>query len=135
SYQYNYVGFDSFTERGSLAPLTFGSQHVESSRTTFGIKASYEAKIGRVVVKPEFRVGWQHEYGDTQYAVVTRFADRAGGKFTVQGPQIGRDSLMVGAGVAVLWNDRVSTYAYYDGELGRTNYDANAVTAGIRIAF
>ena len=33
----------------------------------------------------------------------------------VNGPAIGRDSLLIGAGAAVYINDRVSVYAYYDG--------------------
>jgi len=37
--------------------------------------------------------------------------------------------------VAVLWNGRVSTYVYYDGELARTNSSSNNVSGGVRIAF
>jgi SAM-dependent methyltransferase len=53
----------------------------------------------------------------------------------VNGPQIGRDSLLIGAGAAVLLSDRISIYAYYDGELGRTNYQSNNVSAGVRMTF
>jgi len=35
----------------------------------------------------------------------------------------------------VLWNGRVSTYVYYDGELARTNSSSNNVSGGVRIAF
>jgi hypothetical protein len=44
----------------------------------------------------------------------------------------GSYQLLVGAGVSVLWNDRIATYVDYDGELGRTNYESNTVTAGLR---
>ena len=88
-----------------------------------------------MLVKPEIRAAWQHEFGDTDYAIVARFANGAGNSFTVNGPAIGRDSLLLGAGVAVLFNDRVSMYAYYDGELARTNYSSNNVTAGLRFTF
>jgi outer membrane autotransporter protein len=91
--------------------------------------------VGHVLVKPEIRAAWQHEFGDTDYAVVARFANGAGNSFTVTGPAVGRDSLLLGAGVAVLFNDRVSMYAYYDGELARTNYSSNNVTAGLRFTF
>ena len=53
----------------------------------------------------------------------------------VTSAEIGRDSLAIGAGVSVIWNDRVSTYVYYDGEVARTNYQYNAVTGGVRITF
>src|SRR5207253_5688393 len=38
SYQYTYVEFDGFTERGSLLPLTFTDRNAESSRTALGAK-------------------------------------------------------------------------------------------------
>jgi outer membrane autotransporter protein len=135
SFQYTYVSFDGFTESGSLAPLKFNDQHVDSIRTAFGGKASYDWKVGHVLVRPELRAAWQHEYGNSAYSIVASFANGAGSSFTVSSPKIGRDSLLLGAGVAVLWNDRISTYVYYDGELGRTNYDSNNVSAGIRVTF
>jgi len=35
----------------------------------------------------------------------------------------------------VQFNERLSTYFYYDGELGRKNYESNSVTGGVRVAF
>jgi len=135
SFQYTYVSLNSFTEKGSLAPLRFADQSVDSIRTALGIKASYDLKIGGVLIRPEIRTSWQHEYDDSAYSIVASFANGAGNSFNVVGPKIGRDSFLIGAGVAVLWNDRISTYVYYDGELARTNYDSQSVTAGIRITF
>jgi autotransporter-associated beta strand protein len=135
SYQYTYVEVDGFTESGSLAPLTFPDQNADSNRTALGAKVSYDWHVGHVVVKPEVRAAWQHEFGDTEYSIVSRFASGAGNSFTVNGPAIGRDSLLIGAGAAVLLNDRVSVYAYYDGELARTNYSSNNVSAGLRVSF
>ena len=135
SYQYTYVEFDSFTEHGSLAPLSFGNQNAESSRTALGAKASYDWHAGHVLIRPEIRASWQHEFGDRDYSVVSRFANGAGNSFSVNGPAVGRDSLLIGAGAAVIFNDRVSVYAYYDGELARTNYSSNNVSAGLRFTF
>ena len=135
SFQYTYVQFDSFTEHGSLVPLTFNDQNAQSSRTALGAKASYDWHVGHVVVKPELRASWQHEFGDRDYSIVSRFANGAGNSFNVNGPAIGRDSLLIGAGAAVLLNDRASVYAYYDGELARTNYSSNNVSAGFRVTF
>jgi outer membrane autotransporter protein len=135
SFQYTYVGLNGFTESGSIAPLKIDSQNVESERTAFGMKASYEWKVGRVVIKPELSLAWQHEFGDQSYAIVSSFANGAGNGFTVNSPQIGRDSLLIGAGAAVLLSDRISIYAYYDGELARTNYQSNSVSAGVRMTF
>ena len=135
SFQYTYVSLNGFTETGSLAPLKYGDQSIDSIRTALGIKASYDWKIGGVLIRPELRVSWQHEYADSTYSIVAAFANGAGNNFSVSGPRIGRDSLLIGAGAAMLWNDRISTYIYYDGELARDNYDSQSVTAGFRITF
>ena len=135
SFQYTRIGIGGFTEHGSLAPLTYGAQRAESLRSALGAKASYDWRLGGVVVKPEVRAAWQHEYADADYAFSARFATRAGGTFTVNGPEKDRDSLLLGAGVAVLWNERTATYVYYDGELGRNNYDSNNVSGGVRLSF
>ena len=135
SYQYTYVEFDGFTEHGSLLPLTFNDQNAESNRTALGAKISYDWHVGHILVRPELRAAWQHEFGDTENSIVASFANGAGNSFTVNGPAIGRDSLLIGAGAAVIFNDRVSVYAYYDGELARTNYSSNNVSAGVRVSF
>jgi uncharacterized protein YhjY with autotransporter beta-barrel domain len=135
SYQYTYVELDGFTEHGSLLPLTFPDQNANSNRTALGAKISYDWHVGHAVVRPEFRAAWQHEFGDTEDSIIASFANGAGNSFTVNGPEIGRDSLLIGAGAAVIFNDRVSVYAYYDGELARTNYSSNNVSAGVRVSF
>ena len=135
SFQYTHVGIDGFTEHGSLAPLSYGSQRTESLRSALGAKASYDWHVGGVVIKPEARASWQHEYADSGFAFNARFATAGGGTFTVDGPEKDRDSLLVGAGVAVLWNERTATYVYYDGEPARSNYSSNNVSGGVRLAF
>jgi autotransporter-associated beta strand protein len=135
NFQYGYTGLDSFTETGSLAPLKYPNQSNESERTQFGLKTSYDWKIGHIDLLPEFSAAWQHEYGDSTYSIVASLASGAGNSFTVNGPPIGRDSLLIGAGLAVILNERVTTYLYYDGQFLRTNYLNNNVSAGIRVTF
>jgi fibronectin-binding autotransporter adhesin len=135
SFEFGYVGLDSFSETGSLAPMKFPDQNTESETTTFGAKATYEWKVGKVTLIPQVNLGWQHEYGSVAYQVVAGFASGAGTSFTVNGPQIGRDSLLIGAGVSMILSDRISTYVFYDGDVARTNYDSHTVTGGFRITF
>ena len=135
TFQYTYLGISDFSESGSLAPLWFPSQHQDSLRTAFGMKASYDWKVGGVVVKPELRAAWQHEYGDDSYALNSSIEGAGSNLFNVNGPVIGRDSLLLGAGFAIMWNERTSTYVYYDGDLGRTRYDSQNVSGGVRVSF
>jgi outer membrane autotransporter protein len=135
TFNYTYIGTGEFTERGSLAPLDIHGGHGESLRTAFGIKASYDWKLGAVLIRPELRAAWQHEFGDSSYELGANFANGAGNSFLVNGPNLGRDSALLGAGFAAQFNDRLSTYFYYDGELGRRNYQSSSVTGGLRLAF
>jgi len=135
TFNYTYTGIGGFTEHDSLAPLDIHGGSGESLRTAFGLKASYDWKVGGVVIKPELRVAWQHEYGDAAYSLASSFASGAGDAFTVSGPKLGRDSALLGAGFAVQLSERCVTYIYYDGEVGRTNYESSSVTGGFRVAF
>ncbi len=135
SFNYTYVGLRDFSETGSLAPLHFNSQGQDSLRTSFGAKASYDWKIGTVLIKPELRAAWQHEYGIASYALDSSFASGAGDVFQVNGPKIGRDSFLLGAGFSIQLNPRTATYVYYDGELGRERFNSQNVSGGFRVSF
>jgi outer membrane autotransporter protein len=115
--------------------MSVASQHNESILSAFGMKASYDYKVGTTIIRPELRLEWEHEYGDVATNVAAQLASGAGNAFTVSGPEIGRDSMHVGAGFSVIFSERVSAYAYYDGEFFRTNYDSSVVTGGFRITF
>ena len=133
--QYTNVSIDQFTETGSLAPLVIEDQDENSFRATTGVHASYDIKTGHAIFRPEIRVAYQHEYCDSAYQIDSQLASGAGGIFRVRGPRIGRDAALVGTGMNMQWNNRLSTYVYYDGVLGRNNYDNNAVSGGFRIGF
>ncbi len=135
TFNYTLVAIDDFTESGSLAPLKIDGRDAESVRSALGIRASYDWEVGNVIVKPEIRVAWRHEYGDTTYSLNGSFLDVDCPPFLVSGPETGRDSMLIGAGFAVQCSDRISTYLYYDGEVGRQRYDRHAVSGGVRVAF
>jgi outer membrane autotransporter protein len=135
SFNYTYAGVNGFTEHDSLAPLDIHGGNADSLRTAFGAKMSYDWKVGGVIIKPEVSAAWQHEFGDTTYSLDSSFANGAGGAFMANGPKFGRDSVLVGAGFAVQFNDRCSAYLYYDGNIGWTNYESESVTGGFRVAF
>jgi autotransporter-associated beta strand protein len=135
SYQYTNVRMDGFTETGAFAPLAVNGQTVESSRTALGIRAYYETQVRGVNIRPEAKLAWQHEFGDSTYSITSSFATLGGNPFTVTGANIGRDSLLIGAGFSILWTPRFATYVYYDGEVCRTNYSSHSVSGGFRLQF
>lgn len=135
SVQYTYIGLDGFNEHGSLAPLEYPDQSEESLKTTLGLKASYECQAGGVTIRPELRVAWQHEFGDDRFAFDASLPNAAGNVFTVEGPRIGRDAFLVGAGVSVQCSERAVFYVSYDAQLLRENYESHSISAGMRLVF
>ena len=54
---------------------------------------------------------------------------------SVASAKVGRDSLMLSAGFSLQITPSIAAYAYYDGEIGRSNYDANNIVGGVRANF
>jgi outer membrane autotransporter protein len=132
--QYTLLNIDSYREDGSLAPLRIHSQDADSLYSQVGAHLMYRAKCGKVVLVPEIEVGWRHEYLDRSVALDSQFASGAGTVFSVRGPELGRDSLVAGAGLTIQWNDRLSTSFNYDTQLLRSHYNQHSFSAGIRIS-
>jgi outer membrane autotransporter protein len=132
--QYTYVDISNFSEHGSLAPLDIHSQSAESLRTDFGLRASYLWPVGKVLVEPNLRVAWEHEYKYSALPITAGFSGIPGPSDTFFGPSEGHDSAIISAGVSVQWTSTIQTYISYDGQLGRHRYDSNAVTGGVSIS-
>jgi len=135
SVAYTQVTLNRFTETGSLTPLSYPDQSQASLRTNLGAKIAYTATVKGIKVTPQVRVSWQHEYLDSTQSIGSQFDTGNSSVFTVRGPEIGRDSALVSAGVSVQITPAISVYAYYDGQLGRTNYTSNSVSGGMKIDF
>jgi outer membrane autotransporter protein len=135
SLQYTDVGIDSFRENGSLAPLAIHSDSAESLRSDAGFRVFYPWQIGKIVVEPSLKAAWEHEYKYSALPITAGFAGIPGPSSTFFGPSEGHDSAVVSAGVSVQMTPAITTYVNYDGQLGRGNYNSNAVTGGVRISF
>jgi outer membrane autotransporter protein len=133
--RYTWAGLDGYTERGSLAPLRIESGDVHSLQFELGGHAAYAWKLGTVVVTPELRAFWQHETLEDSPGVVSRFASGAGGVFRVNGPRVGRDSLVGSGSVSVQLGETWSGYAAYTGEFLRAETSTHQAHLGFRMAF
>jgi outer membrane autotransporter protein len=135
SLQYTDVGIDGFAEKGSLAPLAIHSGSAESLRSDVGFRAFYQWQIGKALIEPSLKAAWEHEYKYSALPITAGFGGIPAPSSTFFGPSEGHDSAVVSAGVSVRLTPAISTYVNYDGQLGRGNYDSNAVTGGVRISF
>jgi outer membrane autotransporter protein len=135
SLQYTNVHVDNFDERGSLAPLNIHADSEESLRSDIGFGATYAWGLGKVIVAPSLKAVWEHEFKYSALPVTASFVGIPTSFATFFGPAEGHDSAVLSAGVLVQCTPTIATYVNYDGQLGRSRYDANAVTGGVRISF
>jgi T5SS/PEP-CTERM-associated repeat protein len=135
SLQYSSTEINGFSENGSIAPVKVSSDTQDSLRTDLGFRAWYDIRIGQIGMRPFVRAAWEHEYAYSALPISANLVDIPGPPVTVNGPSLGHDSAVVNAGVAVQWTRSFSTYASYDGQLGRTRYNSNGVSGGLRFSF
>jgi fibronectin-binding autotransporter adhesin len=132
SMQYSRVDIAGFTEQGSLAPLTLSSQGVDSFLGELGGRASSHFQVEGVTLTPGVRVAWEHEFAYQGGELQAGFGQ--GDNFTVAGPAIGRDGILLGAGVGAQLTEDLKVDLQYQGELGRTNLTSNEFGGGVGLA-
>ena len=135
SVQYTDVNIDQYTETGSLVPLEIQDQNEDSLRSTVGVRASYDIKAGSVIFRPEARAAWLHEYYDQAYPIDARLVSGGGGILTAFGPTVGRDAAQIRAGASAQLSRTFAVYVYYDGIVGRSNYNSNGASGGFSFSF
>ncbi len=133
SLRYGRVGLDDFNETGALGAMFIDGQSEDSLQSAIGLQASYTMRLGRVFVTPIVRAQWEHEYLDSTSSITAAFV--SGDSFTVQGPHVGRDALLLDLGVSAQLTPSVGVFSYYSGELGRKNYNVHSINAGLRVSF
>ncbi|MBV8216129.1 MAG: autotransporter outer membrane beta-barrel domain-containing protein, partial [Verrucomicrobia bacterium] len=135
SLQYTNVYLNSFSETGSLLPLNIHSDSEESLRSDVGFRAYYQWHTGNVTLAPYVKATWEHEFKYSALPITASLAEFPGPDETFVGPVEGQDSAVISAGLSVQWTPMISTYAAYDGQLGRGRYNSNAVTGGVRVSW
>ena len=86
-------------------------------------------------ITPELSIAWEHEYLSDSYAIRSRLTSGAGEVFTVHGPGIGSDSVLVSLGITAQWKPSFSTYLRYALQAGSSGYEVNSVDAGVQFNF
>jgi autotransporter-associated beta strand protein len=122
---------DGFTEPGrSDFNLDVESQTTTSVRTTFGADLAAGFDLGGGwPVDVGVRVGWMHEFADTDRPITAAFDEASGPRFTVSGATAARDSAVIGFSAATEIADNTSLSVGYDGEVGGStdNHQIRAV--------
>ena len=135
SMQYTTAHLSGFSEHGSLVPLDIHSDSEDSLRTDLGAQASYNWHVGNIPVIPELKLAWEHEYKYSNLPITASAPELSGATATFNGPNLGHDSLLINANIAVQWTPRIWTTIGYDGQVARDHYSSHAVTGTFSFSF
>ncbi len=131
------IEIDSFEESGAMGlNLRYRSQSIRSLRAVLGGEASYAFSTSFGIVKPYFRVEWEHEFEDDSRHINANYAaDPNKTEFFVKTKGPDRDYLNVGGGVSVTFAGAWSAFIDVDGVLALRDVTQTRVVAGGRYTF
>ena len=131
--QYTRLRQNGFDEKGAGAVnLDVDATTVESLRSSVGARLAVNVALGDVVVEPELRGRWQHEFLDDRGSIDAQFAGQPASAFAADGVDTPADSAVVGAGVLIRFSQTFSAFVDYDVKLNRRETVHN-VAGGVRL--
>jgi uncharacterized protein with beta-barrel porin domain len=115
--------------------LLVQSQTTASLRSIFGADLAGIIPVGGAhMLDLDFRLGWQHEYANSQRPITASFAGAPGNAFTVYGATPATDAAVVGFSAKSQIADNAELYLRYDGQIG-TGTDNHALNVGVRFTW
>ena len=132
---YSHLWLDGFTETGAGAlDLTVGSQNAQSLQTGVGGKIAVPLQRDGVTVTPQIYGFYQHEYSDGSRTLDARLSQADNGFNFVTGAAH-RNFAVLGADVTIASRKNLKVQLDYNAEVGRGNYTAHYISAGLRWQF
>lgn len=130
--QYSYANLSSFSEDGANSlNLNVRRQEAHSLRSDLGARLAYTAVVtSDVLVIPEVRATWNHEFLDTDRTLGSTFSGAPGQamSYTTTGQE--RESVNLGAGVSAHINQSWNVSLFYNANLGRESSDTSHALTG-----
>jgi outer membrane autotransporter protein len=135
SLQYIRLDEESFEEEGAGAiSLRVDDRQTDALVSELGLRMVrlFKGKCGNFI--PEVSLGWSHDFDIDDHVVRASFAGSPGASFSIEGQDVERDGVVVGAGLTFIHKGGFSTSFRYKGDF-RGDYKSNAVMGEIRFAF
>lgn len=125
------IDIDGFTEIAATLPYQVSDYDAESFVSTLGLRLGSELIKG---VNTELRLGWAHEFGDTDRVMKARFVGGGTATYAFTGVEPEKDSARVGLGLNTDFGHNFNLSIDYDGEF-RSDFDGHSVSAMLRYNF
>jgi outer membrane autotransporter protein len=139
SLAYSKLWVDGFTESGANSlNLTVGPQNAQSLQTGVGGKITVPVKLKSATVTPQVYAFYQHEYVNSSRTLDARLSQTGSAVPFVTDSftgQPGRNFAVVGANVTIACKKNLKIQLDYNAEVGRGNYTAHYLNAGLRWQF
>ncbi|TFF17604.1 autotransporter domain-containing protein [Jiella endophytica] len=128
------VQLDGATESGPAA-VSFDDQSFDSLQSVLALGVSHRIALADgMSLTPAARIGWSHEFSDTDGAVTAAFVGAPGASFETVGASIGRDAALVGVSAEFANGGAGSVFASYEGAFAE-NQSSHSVTAGLKFSW
>jgi len=115
-----------------LAALRSRGDNTATTFSTLGLRGSTQIGAGPVDATLRGLVGWRRAYGDITPQSNVSF--QGGDVFTISGVPLGKDAVVIGAGLDLHVTSRVTASVAIDGQFGSGATD-RTVSASLRALF
>ena len=135
SLQYIRLDEESFEEKGAGGiSLRVDDRQTDSLTSELGLRMVrlLKGKYGNFL--PEVSLAWSHDFDIDDHVVKASFAGSPGASFSIDGQDVERNGLILGAGLTFIHKSGLSTSFRYKGEF-REGYKSNGVMGEIRYSF
>lgn len=132
---YSALWVGGFTEQDAGAlNLKVAAQNANSVQTGLGGRLTVPLQVGSVQVAPQGYAFFQHEFANGSRGLNASLS-QGSSTFNFQTDAAKRNFAVVGANVTVGLTKNLYAQVNYNAEVGRGNYSAQSVNAGLRLEF
>jgi len=134
SAEYTYVQLGAFNESGSLAPLSYPAQGEGALLSDLGLTLEQNIKWGSALLTPGITAAWEHAYQANPDSLTAGLGGDTE-SFTVQGPAMGQDAVVLGVQLEAAFKSFGTVYGDYHGRIGLANTTEQSLTCGVKTEF
>jgi len=132
---YSHIWVNAFTEDDAGAlNLQVGSQSADSLQTGLGGRLTMPFRAGQVKVLPQAYAFYEHEFAHGSRGLNAGLS-QGGSTFSFQTDAAERNFAVVGGSLTMGLKENLWALVNYSAEVGRGNYTAHFVNAGLRYEF
>ena len=118
AFGYTNASSGAYTETGIPGANLAVSDASSTSLSSFlGVKLDMTGMVGDEALTPTLKLAWRHNFDSNVWTVNAAFDGLAGSGFSVNGRDLSKDSLAIGAGLGYAIDGNVSAMLNYEGDL------------------